>query len=320
MSRGLRILALTAAGVLVVGTGAILLLSTGVGPLPDPQRCIATASGRAVAIDLEQAENAAIVAGVAMERDLPARAVTIALATAYQESDIRNIAHGDRDSLGLFQQRPSQGWGTPRQVRDPRYAAGRFYDALVRIDGYRDAEITVVAQEVQRSGFPDAYAEHEDDARILASALTGNSTAALHCVVRHSDVAAEEVGDSGLTPRARTVRADIRRSFGAVPVGGFDPSGVSSGHIGGSAHYDGRAIDVFFRPVDEENRRRGWALAHFLVARAKHLKIQTVIYDDRIWSAGMRSEAGWRDYREPDGANEQVLQHRDHVHVDVVDD
>jgi hypothetical protein len=205
-------------------------------------------------------------------------------------------------------------------VRDPRYAAGRFYDALVKIDGYRDAEITVVAQQVQRSGFPDAYADHEDEARILASALTGNSTAALRCVVRHSDVAAEEVGESGLTPRARAVLADIRTSFGEVPVGGFDPDGVSNGHIGGSAHYDGRAIDIFFRPVDAENRRRGWALAHYLVARAKTLEVQTVIYDDRIWSAGMRSEAGWRDYREPNGANQQVLQHRDHVHVDVVDD
>ncbi|HET7328980.1 MAG TPA: hypothetical protein VFJ14_17040 [Nocardioidaceae bacterium] len=303
---------------LVLGAGGFWLFSTGVGPIPDPERCTATVGGQSVTIDLEQAENAAIIAGVAVRRGLPARAVSIALATAYQESDIRNIDYGDRDSLGLFQQRPSQGWGTAEQVQDPHYAARVFYDALVQVENYRAMEVTDAAQEVQRSAFGTAYADHEADARILASALTGYSEAALSCVVRHDGAAEQRIGASGLTPRAQAVLDDIRQTFGDVPVGGFAPGGVSTGHIEGSAHYEGRAVDVFFRPVNDRNQRKGWALAHYLVARAELLQIQTVIYDDMIWTAS-RSEEGWREYDEPAGPNQPVLEHRDHVHVDVVD-
>jgi len=115
------------------------------------------------------------------ERGMPARAASIALATAYQESKLYNIDYGDRDSVGLFQQRPSQGWGSVAQLTDPVYATNAFYDALQKIDGYDSMEITVAAQEVQRSGYPEAYAEHEPDARVLASALTGYSPHVLSC-------------------------------------------------------------------------------------------------------------------------------------------
>ena len=84
----------------------------------------------------EQAVNAATITAVGTGRGLPERAVTIALATALQESSLRNIDHGDRDSLGLFQQRPSQGWGTPEEILDPTYSAGEFYDHLVKVPGY----------------------------------------------------------------------------------------------------------------------------------------------------------------------------------------
>ena len=84
----------------------------GSGPLPDPEGCQATAAGRTVTLSSEQGENASLIAAIGVRRGLPARAVSIALATAYQESKIRNLSHGDRDSLGLFQQRPSQGWGS----------------------------------------------------------------------------------------------------------------------------------------------------------------------------------------------------------------
>lgn len=80
--------------------------------------------------------------------------MTIALATALQESALRNIDYGDRDSLGLFQQRPSQGWGTPAQIMDPVYSAGVFYDRLAEVPGYSRLPLTVAAQRVQRSGFP----------------------------------------------------------------------------------------------------------------------------------------------------------------------
>src|SRR5690349_23892178 len=138
-------------------------------------------------LDPSQARYAGLITAIAVERGLPARAASIALAAAYQESDLRNLHGGDRDSAGLFQQRPSQGWGTTEQVRDPVHATNAFYDALTKVDGYEQLEITVAAQEVQRSGFPDAYADHEADARALASALTGNSRQAFNCRLGDSD-------------------------------------------------------------------------------------------------------------------------------------
>ncbi|MBN1091697.1 hypothetical protein JKP75_03390 [Blastococcus sp. TML/M2B] len=114
-----------------------------------------------VQLSPDQAQNAATIARVGRERGLPDRAIVIALATAMQESTLRNLDYGDRDSLGLFQQRPSQGWGTPEQVQDPVYAAGKFYDWLVTVPGWETGRLTDVAQAVQRSGFPEAYQKHE---------------------------------------------------------------------------------------------------------------------------------------------------------------
>src|SRR5204863_2501104 len=106
----------------------------------------------------EQARNASLISAISVRRGLPAHAATIGLATALQESKLYNLRGGDRDSLGLFQQRRSQGWGTARQILDPVYATNAFYDALVRVDGYQSLPVTEAAQEVQRSGFPEAYA------------------------------------------------------------------------------------------------------------------------------------------------------------------
>jgi hypothetical protein len=119
----------------------------------------------------EQAANAATIAEVAHARGLPGRAVVIALATAQQESGLRNLDHGDRDSLGLFQQRPSQGWGTAAQVRDPAYAAGKFFERLVSVPNWQTARLTEVSQRIQRSGFPEAYQRHESMAVALTAAL-----------------------------------------------------------------------------------------------------------------------------------------------------
>jgi hypothetical protein len=301
---------------IVAGAGFLVL--RGVGPLPDPEGCTAEVGDVTVELSTEQAENAATIAAIGIRRGLPARAVSIALATAYQESKIRNLDHGDRDSLGVFQQRPSQGWGTAEQIQDVSYATNRFYDELVKVDGYQAMRITEAAQLVQRSGFPEAYEDHAEDGRAIASALTGYSPAAFSCVVRGDDEDAEKTGPSGLTPRAAAVRRDLERAFGPQSLGGFAPGGVRDGHMPGSAHYDGRAIDVFFRPVDEENNRRGWAMAQYLVAHAERLAIDHVIFDDRIWSEGLRSERGWRDYDPGDSSGDRaVLEHRDHVHVDV---
>ncbi|WKN49558.1 hypothetical protein [Nocardioides sp. Arc9.136] len=318
-----------------VGTGVALLGAAALGvsayvgwdvlrdstPFLGSEQCTATVDGRTVELDVEQAENAALITGIAVGRGLPARAATIALATAYQESELYNIDYGDRDSLGLFQQRPSQGWGTPAQVLDPAYAAGKFYDELAEVGEYESMEVTEAAQLVQRSGFPDAYADHEADARVLASALTGNSRAAFTCEVDgDADEASDDLTASGLVRRAEKVRREVENVFGDQSLGGFAPGGVRDGHMEGSTHYDGRAVDVFFRPVNETNKTRGWAVAHYLVAMADRLDVQTVIFDDRIWKNGWRSGSGWRDYDPPSRSGDQaILEHRDHVHVDVFD-
>jgi hypothetical protein len=317
---GVTRVVLVALSLVAVIAVAGVLVNRGVGPLPDPEGCTAEVGDVVVDLGLDQAENAATIAAIGVRRGLPARAVSIALATAYQESKIRNLEHGDRDSLGLFQQRPSQGWGTAEQITDPAYATNRFYDELVKVDGYQEMRITEAAQEVQRSGFPEAYEDHAEDGRALASALTGYSPGGrFWCVTREpDDLTAEDLTRSGLTPRAVAVRRDLRGAFGRLPLGGFAPGGMQDGHREGSAHYDGRAIDIFVRPVNRANNRRGWAVAQYLVAHADRLAVDHVIFDDRIWSAGFRSEAGWRDYDPGDRPGDRsVLEHRDHVHVDV---
>jgi cell wall-associated NlpC family hydrolase len=119
----------------------------------------------------EQRRNAATIIGVAREMGAPPRAWLIALATAMQESTLRNINYGDRDSLGLFQQRPSQGWGSPAEVTDPVYATRIFIERLLQVGDWEDLPVTVAAQTVQRSAFPDAYAKWEGLAAELVQQL-----------------------------------------------------------------------------------------------------------------------------------------------------
>ncbi|MFZ2503709.1 MAG: hypothetical protein WAW88_13680 [Nocardioides sp.] len=298
-----------------------VLVNRGVGPLPDPEECVATVGDHTVEITVEQAENAALITAISVRRGLPARAASIALATAFQESKLLNLEYGDRDSLGLFQQRPSQGWGTRKQILNPVFATNAFYDALERVPGYTELRITEAAQRVQRSAYPEAYEAHAQDARVLASALTGETTGGgFHCVVQGWPTETRtQLDRTGLTARAGAVRREVRRIFGDQSWGGFAPGGVTSGHMPGSAHYEGRAIDILLRPVSAANRRQGWAIAGYLVAQADRLEIAHVIYDGRIWSRGSRSEQGWRDYTPPAGSSgdQDVLDHRDHVHVDV---
>ena len=122
-------------------------------------------------LDDEQMANAATITQVGLELDMPDRAVVVALATAMQESELRNLDYGDRDSLGLFQQRPSQGWGTEAQVQDPVHAARSFYRTLRRVEGWEEMRVTDAAQRVQISAFPDAYEKWADEAELLATAL-----------------------------------------------------------------------------------------------------------------------------------------------------
>src|SRR3954463_7377393 len=160
-----------------------------------------------------QARNATLISAIAIRRGMPAHAATIGLAAALQESKLYNVRGGDRDSLGLFQQRPSQGWGTRRQIMDPVRATNAFYDALERVPGYGGMPVTVAAQRVQRSGYPSAYAVYEADARALASALTGFSPASFACHVDTSSRA-----QAPAARRAAALRRTLAPAFGAVEV------------------------------------------------------------------------------------------------------
>ncbi len=183
----------------------------------------------------------------------------------------------------------------------------------------REAPLPVdEAREVYRR-LPDV-ARPAAESVATARALLGHRGAALTCVVpltAGEDLGEEEAGRLGLTPRADTVRLALRATFGRQSLGGFAPGGVNTGHIEGSAHYEGRAIDVFFRPVTAEGTARGWQVAMWSVAHAEQLELATVIFDRRIWTAS-RSVQGWRGYQHPGGATDNpVLLHEDHVHVDV---
>lgn len=178
---GWAILGVALAIALVVG-GVVLWSGYQRVPLPIQDRCSATVNGRTTTIDPDQAYNAGIIAGMSVQRGLKPRAASIALATAYQESGIRNLDYGHSDSLGLFQQRPSKGWGTEAEIMDPWYSTREFYRAMVRVPKWETKDLNDVAQAVQRSAYPDAYRKHVDNAKTLASALTGETPAAFTCV------------------------------------------------------------------------------------------------------------------------------------------
>ena len=122
-----------------------------------------------VALDAEQLANAAVIAATGRQLGIGEHGVVVALATAAQESRLRNLDYGDADSVGLFQQRPSQGWGQVSELMRPDYAATKFYEALARVPGWEQLPVTEAAQAVQRSAFPTAYARWET----LAAALAG---------------------------------------------------------------------------------------------------------------------------------------------------
>jgi murein DD-endopeptidase MepM/ murein hydrolase activator NlpD len=162
-------LALAGVPLLCVG-GVVALAAAALSPATIA--CATPASGGAVGSwDADQSANAVTIVRVGAQLEVPRRGWVIAVATAIQESGLRNLGNlGDRndhDSLGLFQQRPSQGWGSPAQLTDPVYAATAFYRALLRVPNWATLPLTVAAQAVQRSAYPDAYAKHESAATVL---------------------------------------------------------------------------------------------------------------------------------------------------------
>jgi hypothetical protein len=158
-----RVLTLVAAGItgvaLLCVAGVMMIAATVSGCTP-----AATPGAAGRSYDAEQLRNATTIVAVGMQRNIPSRGHIVALATAMQESGLRNLPHlgedNDHDSIGLFQQRPSQGWGTPAQLADPTYQTQRFYDKLLTVPGWETMSITQAAQRVQRSAYPDAYKKH----------------------------------------------------------------------------------------------------------------------------------------------------------------
>jgi hypothetical protein len=237
-SRG-RALTAVAASVALVAGAAVTIWLLAQGSRTGTGSCaVTTAAGgnsTTYALTPEQARNAATIAAVGIRMGLPDHAVTVALAAALQESKLRNLSYGDLDSRGLFQQRPSQGWGTAQQISDPVYAATAFYEHLQRVPGWQTMSVTTAAQRVQQSGAPGAYAQWEGTARVTAAALTGETAAGLTCSsvdVSHptgdvADVAETELGTRNLSGEHATARGWALASWLVAHAGDLGVSRVS---------------------------------------------------------------------------------------------
>lgn len=237
-------------GVIAVSGLAVVVavvVGRGQGPAPPPGCNFASTAGSAeYTITPTQAQNAAIIAGVAMRKGMADHAVTIALAASLQETQLRNLPYGDRDSVGLFQQRPSQGWGTSAQILDPNYAASAFYDHLAQVAGWQTMAVTEAAQLVQHSATPDAYANWETEARSLATALTGEVPAGLSCRLD---------GFGGPAPPSSALALAATTEMGAQVLG---------------------------VPV---STKTGWRVATWAVAHAFNYHISSVSFEGRTWTA-----------------------------------
>lgn len=264
---GKRFLGVLAAGLVLILTGAIVAIAWlreqgQIPPLPFEQRCVATTPDGSVVLTVDQAHWTAIVSGVGVRHGVGVHGVTIAMATVYQETGIRNLDHGDRDSLGLFQQRPSQDWGTPAEIMDPWYSSDQFYAALVKVPGWSTGDVNDTAQAVQRSGHPEAYRKHEDNSRALAEVFTGAVPAGLTCFYERSE------------PGDRTgFERDVQRTFGTVDI----HTDTATGRLA----------------IPGSDPSRSWAIAAYAVANAGRLGITEVEYAGQSWTANQRALPTW---------------------------
>lgn len=237
-----------------------------------------TSSGAdsAVALDAEQVANAATIAAVGLRRGVPQRGLVVALATAWQESKLENLSGGDRDSIGLFQQRPSQGWGKPEQIADPRFAANAFFTALLKVKGWEKMRVTDAAQEVQRSAHPEAYEKWVDESEIMARALSGDATGAVACTVT-------EAASHGVEA-AKTLAAGIRLDWGDVRTADV--------------------TDLVGVALKVREPKTGWQYAHWLVAHAQDHGVKRVAFNDMEWTA---KSGGWAQVTQRGGTTAQQV-------------
>ena len=229
-----------------LAVGAVVMWVTRGGQRVTPSGCRVAVGTSRYSVDLSQAANATTIAAVGKRLSLPDHAVTIALAAALQESQLHNLSYGDRDSVGLFQQRPSQGWGSAGQIMHPDYAAAAFFKALGRVHGWQAMSVTDAAQAVQRSDAPQAYASWEPLARTLAIAATGERPAALACEF----------------------------ALGRSPVRPASPKSALTRELGGP---------TLSTPVPPT---RGWMIAAWLVGHAEEYRITSVQFHRQEWTPG----------------------------------
>jgi hypothetical protein len=247
---------------LVGALGVVVVLRSFSGGLKLPvlgPECTVQAGGE-VTLDTVQMANAATITAVGVRRGMSERAVVVALATALQESKLENREDGDRDSVGLFQQRPSQGWGGAEKIKDPRYAADRFYSALKKVKGWQKMRVTEAAQRVQRSAYPNAYDKWTDEAAILARALTGRATGAVACTVTGSPVM------RGAAAAAALMKG-LRLDWGK----GLDKRAAAEQAAG--------------LTVTVTDAGAGWRYAHWLVSHASDTGLERVRFADLEWHA-----------------------------------
>jgi hypothetical protein len=249
-------------------SGRIQLPSISMGP-----ECTVRADGE-VTLDSVQMANAATISAVGLRRGLPEQAIVIALATALQESKLENLDDGDRDSIGLFQQRPSQGWGPVEKIKDPRYAADHFYTALKKVKGWQQMRVTDAAQRVQRSAYPHAYEKWADESRVLARALTGRATGAVACTVTGAPVLRGAAA-------AAAVLDGLRLDWGK----GLDKRAAA-------AQTAGLTVKV-------TDASTGWRYAHWLVSHASATGLERVRFADLQWHA---SDGTWQPVTADGGA------------------
>lgn len=242
--------------------------------------CQAGSGQDAISLDFEQAQDAATIADVAVYDHLPQRALTIAYATALQESKLGNPDYGTGDSVGIFQQRPSQGWGSARELQDPVFASQAFFEsgpsALAKIPGYTRLTVAEAAQDVQRSADGSAYAQWTDE----ASLLSGDYMTRPHAVTCWYDPATQ-AADNGVSARPNLPGAarKLEGTFGTPRADGV---------VTGVTQADSGRSEIF-----HITRAGGWPVANWLVTNASSFGITQVTYDGYQWNASL-TETSWQ--------------------------